>query len=457
MRGWAQLWILIVAMSVVVGARAETLEPLINAGELQVRLVLESEQPHYQKAPLVLALEVGSVHRFKRGIRLRDFTVPGVLVSTISALPFNETRRINGDAWAFQTLRFTLYPEQTGRLQLPELTALIALEIDSQATAEQNTISGEIDLGLPALTIETTPGTQGLAAWLAADDVQVQESWQGSLETYQVGDAVTRTRRVVIKGAPAMVIPAFPELSISGLEIYNAPALVKDNRVGNTLEGVREERQVLTFESGGRFTIAEDQVYWFNLKTQALETITLPGRTLEVAGFNPAQMAEDSGLVESVKSRNVYYGLLVVVGALFSYVFLRWCYQVLWLKLLSDQYARWCEQRRMTAAYMSAAIGQDSQRCVSLLYQRMHQGMHQRLHQRMYERMSAQNRWQLASAFAFDESLNAVANALLAHAYGKGQAPEPNDLKKLWLVSTVSEKKPTLFSRLSLNPRASRL
>ena len=98
-------------------------------------------------------------------------------------------------------------------------------------------------------------GYADLQQWLAAQQFAVEETWEGQLEAYQVGDALTRVRRFVAHGVPAMAIPASPEIALPGAQVYTAPALLEDKIIKGVLVGHREERTVVTLQAGGDYSI----------------------------------------------------------------------------------------------------------------------------------------------------------------------------------------------------------
>jgi hypothetical protein len=420
---------LILVLAIAQVTQAATIKSLISVGELEARTVVQTPAPLLQKAPIVIAVEVSTAHRFKHGTRVRDFTVPGALMRPISKFAFNETRRRGGDTWAFQTLRFRLYPERAGSLRTPALTTFVSVETETHGVVE-----GEVNLQVPPLEVEAPTGTEGLASWVAATEFEVDESWEGVLEAYQIGDAVTRIRRFAINGVPAMAIPASPQIKLDGIQIYHAPALVDDKTVGGSLEGVREERVVFTVKAGGTHTIPGHRIHWFNLQIQAVEQIDFPDRTLEVPGPETPDAAAAPERRDEV-GNPLYWGLAVLVAAL-SYLLLRWLHRTTWYHYVRDHLEIWRGHRRTKTAFMRAAAQQDSRSCLALLY----------------KRMSEHAEWQLSTACAADQQLSAVSAALMAHAYGDGQPPEASELQRLWEVCTTPKKQRDNLKELRLNP-----
>jgi hypothetical protein len=415
------------------GVQAETLEGLLAAGKLEARAVVQTPDPLFQKAPIVISVEVGTPGRFsKRGTRVRDFTVSGALVRSISKFAFTETRRREGDSWAFQSWRFELYSQHAGTLSTPALTTFISVD-----TGTNGVVEGEIKLQVPPLEIEVPPGTEGLASWLAATELEVDESWEGVLDAYEVGDAVTRIRRFTINGAPAMAIPASPQIELDGVQVYHAPALVDDKAVGGSLEGVREERVVFTIKAGGARTIPGHRIHWFNLNTKAIEQIDLPGRTLDVSGTATPDAAAAPEPRDETGNSLVW--ALAVLSVILSYCLLRWIGRTTWFHTMRDHLDVWRCDRRTQTEFMRAAAQQDSRRCLALLY----------------KRMSEHAEWQLSTVCATDPQLSAISAALMAHAYSDGQPPEASELHRLWEVCAKPKEPRDHDQVLRLNPGTS--
>ena len=425
----AKSYCLILLLAIAQVAGAESIQDLLDAGKLEARAVVKTLSPHSQKAPIEIVVEVGTPVRFKGGTRVRDFTVPGTLVRRTTRSAFNETRRRDGDSWDFQSWRFELHAERLGKLRVPPLNTFISVE-----TEEDGLVEGEIKLTVPSLQIETPPGTESLESWVAANKFKVEESWEGELESYEIGDAVTRIRTFTIQGAPAMAIPASPRIDLKGVDIYHAPPSVDDQEVGGLLEGVREERVVFTFKGGGSFAIPDDRIHWFKVGAGVVEPIDLPGRSLEVSGpAAPAAKNEPKAEGDPVK---LWPWLLAGVGIGLAYLLFRWIRRATWPRRLRERLALLGSHRRMKAAFKDAATRQDSRGCLDILYQRM----------------SEHAEWQLSAACGHDPRLRATSEALMAHAYGDGPAPEVKDVLRLWELGSVPRRRPAETRGLSLNP-----
>ena len=235
-----------------------------------------------------------------------------------------------------------------------------------------------------------------------------------------------------------MAIPESPRIELKGVDIYHAPPLMDDPEVGGLLEGVREERVVFTFKGGGTHSIPGHRIHWFNLSTNAVEQIDLPGRVLEVSGV-PAS-SEAAAPEPGPNTENLLYWGLSVLGVALSYLLIRWIGRSSWFRHARDRLEASRRHRRGRTEFMRAAAKQDSRCCLELLYQRM----------------SEHSEWQLSSACANDLQLSAVSAALMAHAYGGGQPPEVSEIHRLWEACATPKKKRESLNALQLNPGPSR-
>ena len=425
---FSKLFFLILVIAQV--AQAETIEELISAGEIEAEIVVKSAVPHYQKAPIEFTVKVGTPKEFKNGTRVRNFSIPGTFVRPTSKFAFNSTKVINGITWKYQSWSFELFAERTGPLKTPALSTFISITTESHGLVE-----GETKLQIPPLEISTPPGTEGLTSWFAAKEFSVEETWEGELKKHELGDAITRIRRFTIKGAAAMAIPSSPKIDLEGLQMYYAPANVNDKLVGSSLQGIREERVVFTVKAGGTYTIPAHHIDWFNLKTKAVERINFSPRTIEVSGPPVAKTTPKS----DSNDKNILPWILAILGVVFSYLLLRWLSQTTAYHKLLTFIDHRKQKRRAKTAFMQAAMKRDSRQCIELLYQHM----------------SEQAEWQISTAFSTDPQLNAVANALMAHAYGNEPAPKVSEVQRLWEFCRDLQGEQKNQNPLQLNPKKS--
>ena len=406
---------------------ATTLEALRAADTLRARIDIESSAPLYQRAPVLFAVEIATQRWFSRGTRVRDFRIPGAVVLPVSSFANNQTRTENGQSWTVQRWRFRLYAQEAGLLELPALQVFVSVNHDGGKTVE-----GELRLTHPPLNVVAPPGSEASDAWLAATALRVEETWSGRQETYRVGDAITRRRRVVVEDAPGMMIPALTDLPIPGLSLYASTPSVEDERERGRLRGSRSEELVITLEAAGDYTLPGAQVHWFDTSAAEMRTEELPAYTFTVSAAAPAAGAEASRL--TFTRRDLLRGALALALLIVAAAVLR---RLPWRPLVAPA-VRALRLRRRRRAYLAALRRHDAARALRLLDETPHA-------------------ISLTDAVAGNPGGEQLLRRLLNAAYGT-QTSAGSGLSRaqglaLWqLICAGQRKNATVAAPLSLNP-----
>jgi hypothetical protein len=149
------------------------------------------------------------------------------------------------------------------------------------------------------LNIQAQPATYK-GEWLVSDFVQLNEELQPVQDTYQQGEAITRT---ITLTAANVTKSALPDLAIAWpktVKIYpDKPQLTSFAQQGNYFA-----QQVLSFaiipNQVGELTLPEVSVPWFNNKSQQQEWATLPAKTVTViANENSAAIINNANNINA--------------------------------------------------------------------------------------------------------------------------------------------------------------
>lgn len=426
------LAVLFLGLLFVATAQATTLDTLLENNQLRASVTIDTEGDLYQRAAFVLAVEVATPRWFSRGTRVDDFRVPGAVVRPISNFADNSSLRIAGETWSVQRWRFRVYPSEPGKLTFSPLKVFVSVNSDA------GVVEGTLKLAAPSVQIVPPPGAadQGDRTWIATPRLQIEQQWDGTLESYLPGDAITRKRRFVVEEAPAMMLEASPLETIDGVSFYVAPARVNDVSDRGKLTGTREETLVITFERPGSYEIPGLAYRWFNTTTQRFETLSLPALEVLVS-------AADTPLSDAQIHRGRWPDgpLLLLASGATVLVFLLWlgrssprAKQL--IGFLSTRLHRYrCQQ-----AYLGALKRQDSAACIQLLYGHM------------TEAGDLRHLMRALHSLGDKTSLR----QLLAHAYGNGsELPERKAAMSLWHTVADSTKARPRTENLALNPCAS--
>ncbi|WP_439101082.1 hypothetical protein [Congregibacter sp.] len=437
------------------GQAATTLDELRARDQLQVTVGINRSGTLYQRAPFVLVVEVATARWFSRGTRVRDFRIPGAVVRPVSSFADNSSRRINGETWSVQRWRFRVYPREVGLLEFP------TLRVFASVNTEEGSVEGEVSLSTAPVRIVPPPGAEDYEDWIATTSLTIEENWEGTLDSYQPGDAITRTRRFTIKDAPAMMLVGSRIEDVEGLSVYSAPANVADQSSRGALTGTRRETLVVTFEAPGSYRLPGLEYPWFNTQTGKFELALLPDFAIEVtaAATTPQPTAKDQ--------QRPPLNAPMLIAALF----ILGITALLWfgrntraaIRVRSTLIAQ-ATTRQRHARYLKALEEKDSARCAQLLYEKLGDAtclqpkMHGKKKQYQHSLRDALN----AAARPHDrhkqepDIARSALEALLEHAYGNGTTlPDRKAAIVLWSAINRPRKPQTGTESPKLNPAPS--
>lgn len=213
-------------------------------------------------------------------------------------------KQINGIRHGVIEMRYALYPQQSGVLDIPAQAFSATLVQDTtdapQTTVNQSSLGNAPRPGrlmhvtsLPmTLTVKPQPANYPAnTPWLPARSITLGESWSPDPTQAQLGDSLTRTLVIQADGLSSAQLPPLPPTEVSALRRYpDQPQL--SNEVGERgLTGIREEREALVPNRPGAVEIPALDVVWWNTLEDHLEHSALPAHTLQVA-TNPALLVD---------------------------------------------------------------------------------------------------------------------------------------------------------------------
>ncbi|WOJ93635.1 hypothetical protein R0135_00360 [Congregibacter variabilis] len=425
---------------------AMSLDKLVADKQLQASVSIDTPSELYQRAPFTLSVEVATARWFSRGTRVRDFRIPGAVVRPVSSFADNSSRRIDGETWSVQRWRFRVFPQDAGLLTIPGIRVFVSVN-----TATDGAVEGELLLNPISAQIVAPPGFENLSTWIASPSLSIEQRWEGLLDNYMPGDAITRTRSFVVQDAPGMMLEASQLVETPGLSLYAAPAKVVDKSNRGTLTGTRTESLVITFEAPGQYRIPGLDYVWFNTNTGTLETVSLPELEVEVLAAEalPHKQKERFDLTRRPP---------LIIGSASALLLAL----LLWFsrnsrpsRTIRSALERRLQRRRSCSAYLRALQSQDTARCIQLLYQQLAESGSQR---QLLDavRTVKPNPERSKNSPDRPQSPEHSLRLLLDHAYGKGiTLPNKKAARELWNVVSGDSIHKDDASRLELNPSAS--
>ncbi|MEP0684811.1 MAG: hypothetical protein ABJC80_09635 [Tateyamaria sp.] len=272
---------------------------MVSAQDPQIEIVAEQEEVIVGQ-PYILRVKVLVPTFMPKPPVFPTFEVPGLIVRLPERSTSPVSERIEGETWAGVQRTYRIYPMQAGVTEIPEQQLSIVYK-DTQTNEDV-----PLSVPVPATTITAIvpEGASDLDPLILANGLSIEQTWQGGEEELAVGDAVVRSLDITISGTSALFIPPLlesasseepPASSAEGAETetetesaatfapYPEDAVVTEIMERGVMSGARTETVSYIAQSGGTAVFPDITLQWYNLVSEEIEEITLPGLTVTVA------------------------------------------------------------------------------------------------------------------------------------------------------------------------------
>jgi len=198
-------------------------------------------------------------------------------------------RTINGRPWLVHEMRYAIFPEESGTLEIPSQTFSAR-----ESSGRRNTMgfSGggrALNRKTKPLTLKVLPRPETFpgATWLPAQKLGIQESWSTPPEQLRTGESATRTITILGEGLQGAQLPPILFPATEGLKYYPDQPVIGESESSSGLTGSRTDSAALIPTREGSWTIPEVRIPWWDTKAEKVRYAVLPEREIVVsAGTN---------------------------------------------------------------------------------------------------------------------------------------------------------------------------
>ncbi len=281
------------------------------------------------------------------------------IIQTIGA-PSVENKTINGQSIREIKFRYALFPQKSGKLQLPVVNfrgfylTQDRVAFDPFAELFGNGISASglgfadmfasrhpVNLTSKAETINVRPIAPDNNGnwWLPAQSVELFAEWENKNPQFKVGEAVTRTIYLKAVGVAENQLPDIKFPKVKGVKQYPEKQITESRLDNGKLISVKKAVNVYIPNQSGRVTLPAIQVPWFNVNANRMETALLPEMTVTVGSspnqtnevIQPTPVAKSSAETPTSSSKEqfssvyvyIFVAVAFILGILFSFILLR--------------------------------------------------------------------------------------------------------------------------------------
>ncbi len=137
-----------------------------------------------------------------------------------------------------------------------------------------------------SITVNVLPVPQSFTgnAWLPAEEIKMQDSWTTNPPSLTIGEPVTRTIIMQVKGLGSSQIPEIEIPKPAGMKVYPELAKSETPNDGNTIYGIQRVDITYIPSKLGAVVIPEINVNWWDVNNKKQQTYNLPEWNLNVAG-----------------------------------------------------------------------------------------------------------------------------------------------------------------------------
>ena len=213
--------------------------------------------------------------------------IPGALVISLGE---NRTATAirQGRPYGVLEQRYAIFPEQKGRLRIPEISVMSSVRLPGPAGGRRSGIR----VSTPEIQIDALPIPPDYPAdqpWLPAESVSITEAWQPGDPRFHVGEPVQRTIRVNVVGNTGSSVPPLDlNLPERFFKQYPEPVRLDDGNSNLGAQGSRQETHSIIPVHPGETTLPPLRLTWWDSVNERVQEAVLPGRTLRITGEAPA-------------------------------------------------------------------------------------------------------------------------------------------------------------------------
>lgn len=245
---------------------------------------MDTETPYVQ-AQVLMTLRIYHSVSLYDDSNLTGLEIPDTRVESLG-VPQQYERIINGVRHGVIEVRYALFPQRSGTLEVPsQLFSATTLQ-PRDASARSGRL---VQVRSPSIRLEVQPIPASYPAdapWLPAKSVTLTQAWQPDPELELLsGESLTRSLSLEADGLSAMQLPALGSLDgmqIDGLRHYADQPKLNNVINENGVRGVRQDSAALLVQQAGEFLLPAQTLYWWDTQADTLQQLELDAIALKV-------------------------------------------------------------------------------------------------------------------------------------------------------------------------------
>lgn len=301
--------------------QANTQQDLFITSEISAKKLYVQQQ-------VTLTVKLHFAAELKRG-SLTEPSLENANITQIGKDIENETI-INGRRYRVIERTYAISPQQSGSFVLK--SPVFSGEVMTQSNRRSNFLSFAETKPVSVigdeiqLTVLPMPDNyQG--AWLPSELLAIHQEWQPSVDSFTVGEPITRVITLTAAGLSEEQLPEIDMPVPSGLKVYPDQAELHTGMNNSRLVSQKVRNFALVANKPGTYQLPEIKIPWWNTITNKYQQATLAAQTITVLP-NPEQAEPTLAVLDSENIGLKAEKEIVYVN---QTPWLQWVFLTLWL------------------------------------------------------------------------------------------------------------------------------
>lgn len=197
----------------------------------------------------------------------------------------------NGKRYRVYERRYVIFPQHAGELIFSPLVFEGAIISGRHSFFDMQTKVKRLHSDQKKITVQPIPAPFQKSNWLAANDVKLAEEWSVDPDKAVIGEPITWTLKLTADGCMGNHIPDLVLEFPSELKHYLDKAEVSNQATEDGFIGTKQIKVALIGTKPGKIQLPKVALSWWNLKSNKVQHIELPSRTLTIQDNNIAMNA----------------------------------------------------------------------------------------------------------------------------------------------------------------------
>ena len=267
-----------------------------NALEVTVRAVNKitagaGKQPVYtetlvDRQAAYIQQQIILTQRLYTSVQLQDLSLSELELSDALVQRIGENqfqKMINGRNYLVIEVRYALFPQVSGKLDIPAMR-FGAFESSSRQFGAFSSRGKQLFRNTQPKTIDVMakPAHIPPAEWMPSSKVELRQQWSSDLNNLKLGEPVTRTITLSAQGLTGAQIQPLPSINSADYKIYPDQPKIEEQVSSAGILGIRTETVALVPNRMGEVLLPPIEVRWWDTEKQRMQTSALPAVTLQV-------------------------------------------------------------------------------------------------------------------------------------------------------------------------------